>query len=247
LKLIDGREMPRVNFREIVGRFDGYSGYSFHSCDVRLPGPGGAYRISFYPWWEHPRHLEAVAKGETEKWDAVDLFSGEIILSIYPVGVWKMKVEMPGAIFEWGFVEDGLAQWEFEDDGAIFCNRAMTFEEWQPIGQRITEKLKERYTYLPSRYNYAEIPDFVEYGYSSSFMLGRFPYTLFQLVRSALMEFDVPIFIPREPEKRERPVILRIGEDCGDYSECDYIIADDFEVEFPEIVHKPEWYVRKGE
>ena len=50
-----------------------------------------------------------------------------------------------------------------------------------------------------------------------------------------LTEQDIPHFAPGEPKPTELPVLFLIGG-------TDYIIADDFEVEVPEFIHKPEWF-----
>ncbi len=51
--------MPVLNYCEVADRFYPQIDAEFVSAHVSLPEREARYTVRFYPWWEHPRYLEA--------------------------------------------------------------------------------------------------------------------------------------------------------------------------------------------
>ena len=72
---------------------------------------------------------------------------------------------------------------------------------------------------------------------SGSFSLGHFPVRMYQRVHAYLEREGVSLSrVYPLPEKVERPRLLVVDG-------TDFIVADDFEVDVPEVVHRPEYFV----
>jgi hypothetical protein len=61
------------------------------------------------------------------------------------------------------------------------------------------------------------------------------PAQLHQPLLTVLSRLDVPVFSPGPPATPKAAVVFLFGEG-------DYIVADDFEVDVPPFVHRPEWF-----
>ena len=123
--------------------------------------------------------------------------------------------------------------WENAESRSITCNDPLTLEQWLEIADLAREKL--------TGYNrHADVAKYAlwavrRFGKSGSFSLGSFPYTLFKVIQQVLDEQGIRYFIASEPKPSNTPVLFLINGE-------DYIVAEDFEVDVPEFVHKPEWF-----
>jgi len=228
-----GDIMVRISWREAIKRFT-HIDARFVGCEIGLPRHDGFFTVEFYPWWEHPQYLEAREEGKT--WGVQAGAEGFSEVTVYPKGVIKFQISRQDDVIDWDFTQEHPLLWQYEEQGTITCNQPLTLEQWMQIAALAKSRLTG-YNRKADVAGYA-IQQVSWFGYTASFSLGHFPYTLFHVLRPVLDEQDIRCFVPfspKPPEASERPVLFLRDDD-------DYIIADDFEIDVPEFVHKPEWF-----
>ncbi|MGI4787474.1 MAG: hypothetical protein ACRYFS_01345 [Janthinobacterium lividum] len=222
--------MARISWREVTKRFSHIDAH-FVRCEIGLPQHDGFFTVELYPWWEHPLYLEAWK--DNKNWGFSGSTEGLLEVTVYPKDVMKFQISRQSEVIDWDFTQEHPILWQYEKQGQITCNGPMTLEQWMEISAVVKERL--------TGYNReADIADYAtrqihRYGHTSSFSLGSFPYTVFTVLRQVLDEQDTRYYAASEPEATEMPVVFLIDAD-------DYIIANDFEIDVPEFVHKPEWF-----
>ena len=227
--------MARISWQDITKRFS-HIDAEFVRCEIGLPDHDGFYIVELYPWWEHPLYLQAREKNQS--WGFTGSSEGKQEVTVYPKGVIKFQISRVPAyqltdVVNWDFTQEHPLLWQYERQGAITCHSPLTVMRWMEIASLVQNKL--------SGYNHAEdisqyaIQQVYRFGHTASFSLGEFPKTLFEALRQVLDEQTIRYFVPAEPKAIELPVLFLIDGD-------DYIIAEDFEIEVPEFVHKPEWF-----
>lgn len=222
--------MARINWQEATKRFT-HIDAEFVGCEIGLPQHDGFFTVEFYPWWEHPLYLEA--QEANKNWRFRDAGAGDRQVTVYPKTVLRFRISRHDDVIDWDFTQEHPLLWQYETHGAITCNQSLTVEHWMQIAALAKSRL--------SSYNHeADIAGIAirqvqQFGHTSSFSLGQFPYTLFQAISGVLNEQEINYFAPFQPKPTTLPTLFLIDSD-------DYIIADDFEVDVPEFVHKPEWF-----
>ncbi len=223
--------MTRISWQEAIKRFT-HIDAKFVQCEIGLPHHDGFFTVELYPWWEHPLYIKA--RTENRHWGFTES-SGEGLrqVTVHPVNVMKFQISSCGDVYDWDFTQQHPVLWEYEDSRSIICNDPLTLEQWLEVADQARENLT----------GYKRDADVAKYalwavrrfGKSGSFSLGSFPYTLFEVIRKVLDEQGIRYFIASEPKPKNLPVLFLINGE-------DYIIAEDFEVDVPEFVHKPEWF-----
>lgn len=224
--------MSRVNFREVAERFT-HIDARFVACEVGLPENDGFFTVEFYPWWEHPLYLQARAAGAN--WE-VSTQNEEALrpVTVFPKRVHQARLSQSVDVTDWGFTQNHPLLWQYEASQEITCNAPLSLEQWMQIMEAVRDKLTGHCCWADLS-RYAAHDNVYRWGKSGSFSLGHFPRPLFLAIREALDERRIPYFARSEPKPVQVPVLFLIDEyDC--------IIADDFELEVPEFVHKPEWF-----
>lgn len=125
------------------------------------------------------------------------------------------------------FETKGPKLWSYENQAEIFCNSEVDLEVLfrnvvsRMNGQATADDISKYLTTVQK--------------YDPPFWLGRFPESLFYVVRSALNELGVAIFCTDDPKPSDLPVLLEIDDIIR-------IVAKDFEVELPDSSHIPAWF-----
>ncbi len=225
--------MARISWREAIKRFT-HIDAEFVGCEIGLSQHDGFFTVSLYPWWEHPLYLEA--REENKNWGFRGSMEGALEVTVYPKGVMKFQISDQADVIDWDFTQGHPLLWQYEGQGTITCNQPLTLEQWMQIAALVKNRLTG-YNREADVAGYA-VQQVYQFGHTTSFSLGQFPCTLFQVLCGVLDEQEVRYFAPSSPmppEPTRLPVLFLIdGED--------YIVAVDFEVDVPEFVHKPEWF-----
>lgn len=222
--------MARVGWRELSERFN-HIDAQFIGCEVGLPAHDGFYTVSLYPWFEHPLYLAAREAGQN--WGFANSSGGYREVTVYPKNVAEFLLKRQTTVTDWDFTQEHPLLWKYENSGTITCHSALTLTQWMEISALVKGEL----TGYHREGNIAEfaVEQVHRWGHTSSFSLGSFPYSVFQVLCPILDAQNVRYFVPFEAKPKDLPVLFLIDGD-------DYIIADDFEVEVPEFIHKPEWF-----
>ncbi len=222
--------MTRISWQEAIKRFT-HIDADFVGCEIGLPHHDSYFTVEFYPWWEHPRYLEAVA--ENKKWKVANAGEGRCLVTVHPKDVIKFQLSQQSDVIDWDFTQEHPLLWQYERQGTITCNQAMTLEQWIQIAASAKNRLTG-YNREADVAGYA-VQQVHRYGHTGSFSLGQFPNTLFQIICGVLDEYGYRYYVPYLPKPVDPPVLFLIDGD-------DYIVARDFEVDVPDFIHKPEWF-----
>ncbi len=225
--------MARISWRGAIKRFT-HIDAEFVGCELGLPQHDGFFTVSLYPWWEHPLYIEA--RLENRSWGFTGNNEERREVTVYPKAVMKFQLSDQADVIDWDFTQEHPLLWQYEMQGTITCNQALTLEQWMQMATVAKSRLTG-YNHEADVAGYA-VQQVHQFGHTGSFSLGHFPYTLFQVLCHVLDEQGVRYFapfLPTPPEPTQIPVLFLIDGD-------DYIIAVDFEVDVPEFVHKPEWF-----
>ena len=222
--------MARVSWQEITKRFS-HIDARFVRCEIGLPQNDGFFTVALYPWWEHPLYIEA--RNQNKNWGFKGSADGFREVTVYPKNVVKFQISRQTEVIDWDFTQEHPMLWLYERQGAITCNSPLTIEQWMEISTLAQDKL--------TGYNReADVAKYAaqqvrKWGHTNSFSLGSFPYTLFTVLCQVLDSQSIGYFVASEPKATKPLVVFLIDSD-------DYIIAEDFEIDVPEFVHKPEWF-----
>lgn len=217
--------MAWVNYRSVAGRF-GHIDAEFVRSSGELSSDGGAAQlvVRFYPWWEHPKYVAAVDRGET--WGFANFEAGKREVTVRAIRPWTFRLSHTQQIDDWCFAETHPLLWEFAARSTIFANgpfdRSAFFDGLMALALPHVSEADLR--------NHIHLPD------SRQAPLGlTMPAQLHQPVLTVLGRLDVPVFSPGSPATPNPAVVFLFGEG-------DYIIADDFDIDVPAFVHRPEWF-----
>jgi len=226
----NGGNLPKVGWREVKQRFS-HIDARFIGCDIGLPHNDGFFTVELYPWWEHPLYLAARAKGEN--WGFANMEAASSEVTVCPKRVVQFRLSRQSEVTDWDFTQEHPLLWQYEASDIITCNSPMTVEKWLAV----SEQVKNRLTGYGRQVNVAEyaLRQVLRWGHSSSFALGNFPLSLFGLVCQVLDAEGIRYFVASRPKPVSLPMVFLIDN-------SDYIIADDFEIDVPDFVHKPEWF-----
>lgn len=219
--------MRRLNYREIRDRF-GRIDASFVRARCELGGGSSEYVVRFYPWWEHPAYLEAVRR--KKPWAFTDTRSGAREVTVRPVRPLAFHLTQQDAIEDWQFPEAHSALWEYEQHGHITCNSDFSQRD-------LIDRLVARGVQGLDRSSVHEFID-ERLAYRAPYSLGYLPRSVFQLVRDTLLEMGVEISV-QDALERPLPKLFLINE-------TDYIVADDFDIDWPEFEHRDEWFAEEA-
>ena len=223
-------ELARISWREAIKRFTPIDA-DFVGCEIGLPQHNGFFTVSLYPWWEHPLYLEARDAGAN--WGFRNIMEGALEVTVCPKDVIKFQLSQQTEVVDWDFTQEHPLLWDYESHGTITCNSPVTLEQWMEIAAQVEARLAG-YIREGKVANLA-VKQVHQFGHTGSFGLGQFPLTVFHQLCLLLDEYGIRYYIPYEPKPKDLPVLFLIDGDG-------YIIANDFEVDVPDFVHKPEWF-----
>ena len=222
--------MARVGWREIKERFT-HIDARFIECEVGLPKNDGFFTVALYPWWEHPSYL--AARDQEGNWGFTNSAGGFREVTVYPKKVYQFQLSRQNEVTDWDFTQEHPILRQYEQSGTVICNSTLSLEQWMGVSERV----KDRLTGYNREANVAEyaISQVYRWGHTASFSLGCFPHSLFGVLCQVLNAENIRYFVAFEPKPKKLPVVFLIDGD-------DYIVADDFEVDVPDFIHKPEWF-----
>lgn len=235
-RLLSEMAMPRFHYTDIAERFTHidatFTGFEFEQ------GGNARLRVRFYPWWEHPAYLRAIEVGET--WGFADCSSGEAELTVFARSLQAVSLTRSNEITEWSFHREHPLLLPYERSVQVFCNGAL--EQSQAL--RVMEVVEECIGgwFLPWRFlNATSLSSFLRLVHNDSFALGDLPHSMATRVQAVLQDLGVPTFAPHSAryasDSEGQMDLALLLLDGGDY-----LIADDFELEVPEFVHRPEYF-----
>ncbi len=223
--------MSLVNYREVANRFT-HVDARFVACECGLPENDGFFTVELYAWWEHPLYL--AARATRANWGFASLDDAYRRVTVYPRRVHQARLSRREEVTEWDFTQEHPLLWQYEQAAEITCNSSVSLEQWMQLREAVRDKLTG-YSRQVELAVYAAPEQVHRWGRTGSFSLGIFPRPLFLIVRQVLDERRISYLASYEPEPVDLPVLFLIDD-------SDYIIADDFELDVPEFVHKPEWF-----
>jgi hypothetical protein len=220
--------MIRVNYREVVDRFS-HIDAQFERFHWDTREGTASYTVRFYPWWEHPAFLEA--RDRNEPWGFRDYGEGIRSVTVWAIEPIECSIEgwdEGSDVVDWLFTDDDPTLWDFEPTKSIFLNEL-------PDPRAFIDALRQARSDIPAKYLWGISERLRQFRAPMS--LGDYPFSLTGLVHEALTELNVPAFMPEPWHARDlyAPIVL-FKADNG------HIVASDFEVEFPEFEHRPEWF-----
>jgi len=224
--------MARVNFREIRERFQHLDAkfVAFeHSFETRT----ASFSIEVYPYWEHPRFVEAVAAGKS--WGFNNSGSeGVQLVTVHAKGLMALSATFLVDVEDWEFCERHPWLWRYEETGHITCNSPLGFEACLEVVEAACKTMGHP-GWVIEALDYIDYTNVRKYGSRPPFFLGRLPRPLHIAMKEELQKRGVEIFCPYEPKQKELPILFHVDDD-------NYIIAEDFEVDVPDFEHKDEWF-----
>lgn len=180
--------------------------------------------VRSYPWWEHPQYLSARERGED--WGFSSYEAGKREVTVRAIQPRALRLSPRQEVVDWRFEEDHPLLWDFAEQSTVFANasfdRGAFFDGLMELAlPNVTEGELWRYIHLPD--------------VSKAPMGLTMPAQLHEPVLTVFRRLGVPVFSPGSPRAPERAIVFLIDDD-------DYIIAEDFEVDVPEFVHRSEWF-----
>lgn len=227
--------MTLVNYREVTERFS-HIDADFVSALVSLPEREARYTVRFYPWWEHPRYLEA--RAQNGSWKFRNYEDGKATVTVIAHNVYESHLSQAvGDTLNWWFTQEDQRLWAYHSRHQILCTSPLTPQQTGAI----IDLVRVQCGHDLNPYQFLNVPndtaDFYEWTASKAFVLGNFPTPLYRKV-IAYLDTNGAQYLDtgKIADTPDLPTLFRI--DNGDY-----IIATDFTVDVPEFIHKPEWSV----
>lgn len=214
----------RELFKNVASRFS-HVDAKFVSC--QWGGDGKFYyRVLLYPYWEHPLYLQALESGASFGFN--DYSEGKKQVTIYPIEplTCYLHASPPGSdVTDFYCSSKHPILWQYESKGQIFCNSRVDFSE---LRTRLVESIPE----IPDSY-LGNILNTVD-SYMPPFSLGPFPLTLYKVLTEILAKMKVKVLHGGPPTSGSTPKVF--------FFDDEYMIAKDFEIEYPIFEHKNSWF-----
>jgi len=218
--------MRRRNYKECDFLF-GHVDADFVSTHLQSPGDVAKITASYYPFWSAPQYNP---ERYNEVLRNIDWEIAKKPVTIHAIGLIDFRLSSNPDVTDWWITRDHWLLWELEDKGNIASNGPMSLTDAKNLAVGVAAKLGEG-----SPWSHAGLDAVYRWGDKQSFSLGTFPRSVYMAIAATMKELSLPYFSSHEPEPKALPAILIIDE-------SNYIIASDFEVEFEEFEHKPEWF-----
>lgn len=213
----------RVSYKQVAERF-GFVNADLVACSFGFPEADPFFKIRFYPLWEHPLYLKAQDEGTL--WAFADCEEGERDVTIYPRGLIAVHVSKRSEVEDCWFESSGPRLWDYEPDGQIFVNEPVDMATVVKVVSDELGATAEDLRRVISTYN-----DPTE---RTPFSL-CLPRSVLLATTAALDAASVKYHPSNIPAAQPLPIAFVIDDE-------DWIIAADFDVDFPEFEHRPEWF-----
>ncbi len=215
--------MALVNFKQVADRFGHVDG-TLVSASLGFPESQPYVTVRFYPWWEHPLYLEAREKDGP--WAFADCEEGGRDVTIHPRDMVAFAMSRFAEPIECWFAESGPYVWPYEPDGEIFVNQPVDLDALTTaVAKRLDVQRSDARRIIDVPLSYAESPPFSL----------RLPQSVLIAAMEALDRLGVGYHKSFTPDGEPSPVAFVIDDET-------WIVAKDFDVDFPEFEHRPEWF-----
>lgn len=226
--------MTLVNYRTVAERFS-HIDADFVGASVSLPEREARYAVHLYPWWEHPRYLEA--RAQNRSWRFGEYEEGKATVTVIAHNVYESRLsQSENDVINWWFTDEHPLLWGYHPSYQVLCASPLTPQQTGAIIDLVRAEC--RHDLNP--YQFLNVPKetatFYEWTASKGFVLGNFPTPLYRKVIAYLDAIGAHYLGTGEaPDTADLPVLFMVDND-------DYIIATDFTVDVPEFIHKPGWF-----
>jgi hypothetical protein len=217
--------MAVVNYREIADRFSHIDAeFVRASCDFEPGGGSATYVVRFYPWWEHPAYLDA--READSAWGFSDCTDGKrevVVRAVKPVAA---SISHQIDVIDWAFTTEHPLLWRFDPLTQLFINSPCSSAE-------LVQRLEQRHLPFVSTDDLVRCLD--PPGVVAVPRALLLPQQLLAPVEEELARMGVAVFCPNRHTPDHGLIAFVVDG-------VDYIIAEDFELEVPEFLHRPEWF-----
>ncbi len=227
--------MTLVNYREIEERFS-HIDAEFVNAHVALPEREAHYSVRFYPWWEHPRYVEARVQGNPWRFQYDE--GAKQLVTVIAQEVFEARLsQSAGTVTDWSFHDDHPLLWAHRQSHQILCTTALTTQQTTAI----IDLVRAEAGHHENPYRFLNMPrdtaTFYEWAASGAFVLGDFPVPLYHKVIAFLDQIGAEYLGQGQVALMiGGPVLFLVDDD-------DYIIAADFTLDVPEFVHQSKWFI----
>lgn len=218
-----GPALALVNYRKVADRFGHIDG-ELVGASLGIPESNPYLTVRFYPWWEHPQYLEA--RENNEPWAFADVEEGAREVTIHPRGLVAFAMSRYAEVTDCWFAQSGRYIWPYEPDGQIIVNQPVDLDALAAaVAETLDAPVSEVRRIVDVSPPYAEKPPFSL----------RLPRSVLVAAMEGLDDLGVGYHKSYVPDDEPLPVALVIDDD-------NWIVAEDFEVDFPDFEHRPEWF-----
>ena len=202
-------------------------------------------RVHYTAIAHRSRHIEATFAGfalEEHDWNArfrvrsrdfAGTGSGAVEVTVFARNVRDVKLTHSASVTGWAFHETHPLLLPYEPSVLLYCNDSLDLERlWGLVAsiETVTGRWFSPWAYL----THGGLPRLREVAARPSFCVGNLPVSVARQVRRYLEGLGVSVFADEPDPKPEKSPKLLLLEDT------DYLIADDFELDVPEAVLRPE-------
>ncbi len=214
--------MAWVNYRETVERFN-HIDAELIRFTTHAQGEETMVELTvrFYPWWEHPLYVAAIERGKPWGFSDDQKDVREVtVRAIRPQEVQFLPVRY---VTDFEFTQDDPLLWK-RSQFSLFINgpldRELLLEGLLREGTHATRQFLSGYLLAPP-------PQPAPYALA-------LPIRFYEPALRILAQLEVPAFCPYPPTYSPPLVAFYFGGG--------HILAEDFEVDVPDFIHKPEWF-----
>lgn len=218
-----------MNFREVVHRF-GHLDAELKDFEYRASERIARYSILLYPYWEHPKLLEALRQGW--RWNVSAPPEARRTVTVIAQGVHSLEFTDCPSTEEWAFYEEHPLIWDYEDTGQVVLNGPLNYSTCAQMVEAVAQELGWPTT-EKDVWGVIQEENVRRFGESPPFSLGRLPRPVFSLLREELERRGVPFVAYGDPKPKQIPVVFVMDQG--------HVVADDFEVDVPVWEHRDEW------
>jgi hypothetical protein len=218
--------MAWVNYREIMDRFSHIDAelvrFITHANEIESIAE---LTVSFYPWWEHPLYLEAIRRGDSWGFSGDELREQE--LTVRAIRPSEVKFSPVRYVIDLEFTQEDPLIWSLRNT-MFFINSPLDRE--QLLEGLLQEVPKATRQYLAGYLLPSPL-------YSAPYALAM-PSRFHEPALRVFAQLRVEVFCPHPPSPGPEMVAF--------YFDGGHIIAEDFEVNVPDFIHRPEWFSSKS-
>lgn len=223
--------MPRFHYRDLADRYAHLDG-TFTGFELDRESWDARYKVRFHPGWAHP---------DAPREDGLYWSSGDepdaVEVTVFARNVRSVRLEQGASVVDWGFHEVHSLLLPYEPTVTLYCNDRLGLEQVRGLVdavEAVTRPWVSAWDFVP----HTSVSRLAKVASRPSFCLGNLPVSLARQVRLYLGSLGASVFPEGpDPERGVLPKVLLMDRSS-------YLIADDFELDIPESVHRPDAFKR---